>query len=49
LPGRVDLVYQLSVTLRDIHPSIWRLLQVPGPVTLHQLHLIIQAAIDWEN
>jgi diadenosine tetraphosphate (Ap4A) HIT family hydrolase len=48
-PGRGDLVYQLSVTLRDIHPPIWRLLQVPGRVTLHQLHLVLQAAMGWEN
>jgi diadenosine tetraphosphate (Ap4A) HIT family hydrolase len=48
-PGRSDLIYQLNVTLRGIHPPIWRLLQVPGQVTLHQLHLILQAALGWEN
>jgi diadenosine tetraphosphate (Ap4A) HIT family hydrolase len=48
-PGRVDLVYQLNVTLRDIHLPIWRLLQIPGHITLHQLHLVLQAALGWEN
>jgi diadenosine tetraphosphate (Ap4A) HIT family hydrolase len=46
---RVDLIYQINVTLRAIHPPIWRLLQVPGRATLHQLHLVLQAALGWEN
>jgi hypothetical protein len=39
--------YQLKVTLEDSRPSIWRRLQVPGDVTLAQLHDIIQAAMGW--
>ena len=42
-------IYQLKVTLRDIRPPIWRRLQVKSSTNLFQLHLMIQAAMGWEN
>lgn len=42
-------IYQIKVTLRDIEPPIWRQLQIPGKVTLPELHLMIQAAMGWCN
>ena len=42
-------IYQLKITLQDIRPPIWRRIQVPGFITLNQLHEIIQEAVGWEN
>nr|MBA2364805.1 plasmid pRiA4b ORF-3 family protein [Chloroflexia bacterium] len=44
--GRAE-IYQLKVTLLGSKPPIWRRLQVPGDVTLYQLHHILQIAFDW--
>ena len=42
-------IYQLKVTLKGIRPAIWRRLQVPGDMTLHRLHLILQVVVGWSN
>ena len=42
-------LYQLKVTLQGIRPPIWRRIQVPGFITLNQLHEILQEAMGWEN
>ena len=42
-------VYQLKVTLRDIHPPIWRRIQVWEDATLAQLHRILQIVMGWED
>lgn len=42
-------ILQLKVTLRNVRPPVWRRLQVPADITLHRLHLIIQAVMGWEN
>lgn len=42
-------IHQIKVTLKHIHPPIWRRLQVESRATLAQLHAIIQAAMGWEN
>jgi hypothetical protein len=42
-------LYQLKLTLRDIHPPIWRRIQVWDDTTLAQLHRILQIAVGWEN
>jgi hypothetical protein len=43
-----DRVYQLKVTLKDIHPPVWRRLRVPD-CTLDELHEHIQTAMGWTN
>jgi len=42
-------VFQLRITLQNIHPPIWRRLLVPGSVRLDRLHRMIQAAFGWED
>ena len=42
-------IYQIKVTLKDIRPPIWRRLQVPGNISLAELHDIIQNAMGWGN
>jgi hypothetical protein len=43
------VLYQLKVTLRDIHPPIWRRIQVWEDTTLAQLHTILQIVMEWED
>jgi hypothetical protein len=45
----IDDVYQLRVAIKGISPPIWRKLLVGSSTTLHDLHLIIQAAFGWYN
>lgn len=42
-------IYQLKVTLRDIHPPVWRRLRVPAAIPLGGLHRVIQAAMGWSD
>jgi len=44
-----ETVYQLKVTLKESKSPIWRQFQVPGNVTLHRLHLILQDVMGWTN
>jgi hypothetical protein len=44
-----EMVYQLKVTLKGSKPLIWRRLQVPGNITLHRLHMILQSVMGWTN
>lgn len=46
---KTRVLYQLKVTLRDVHPPIWRCIQVWDETTLAQLHRILQIAIGWED
>lgn len=50
MPSRPpDTVYRLKVTLRDIRPPIWRRVEVPGHVSLHSLHEILNEAMGWTD
>jgi hypothetical protein len=42
-------VYQMKVTLLETQPLIWRRFLVPSSVTLHRLHLVLQAVMGWSN
>jgi len=44
-----SLIYQLKVTLKDSHPPIWRRIQVPGDISLSQLHAVLQIVMGWTN
>jgi hypothetical protein len=42
-------LYQLKVELQDTKPPIWRRIQVPGDITLEQLHGVIQLCMGWTD
>ena len=42
-------VYQFTVTLRNIHPPIWRRIQVWEDARLAQLHRALQMVMGWED
>jgi hypothetical protein len=47
-PG--DPVLQVRITLRDVDdPSVWRQVLIPAAYSLARVHLVIQAAMGWEN
>jgi hypothetical protein len=39
----------MKVTLKDIEPSIWRSVLVPGGITLHKFHKILQVVMGWQG
>ena len=41
--------YRLLVKLEDSEPAVWRLISVPGHMTLADLDRVIQAAMGWTN
>jgi hypothetical protein len=43
-----ETLFQLKITLRGSEPAIWRRIQLPD-CTLADLHLLIQAAMGWDN
>ena len=40
---------RLRVTLRDVHPTVSRVLDVPTSTTLPELHDLLQVAIGWTD
>ncbi|MGC8497224.1 MAG: plasmid pRiA4b ORF-3 family protein [Thermoplasmata archaeon] len=44
-----NMIFQIKISLKGIRPLIWRRVLVPTDFTLHQLHLVIQAAMGWDN
>lgn len=42
-------ILQLRVSIKGISPPIWRKLLVNSDTTIHDLHLMIQAAFGWYN
>jgi hypothetical protein len=46
-PGQ--MVFQLHVSLLDVEPLVWRRILVPGSARLSTLHVVLQAAMGWEN
>jgi hypothetical protein len=49
MPNQSNQIYQIKVTLDDIHPPIWRRIQVPGNTTLLKLHDTLQIVMGWED
>lgn len=42
-------IYQLKITLLEIHPPIWRRIQVPSTLLLCCLHDALQAVLGWKD
>jgi hypothetical protein len=42
-------VHELTVTLLDVTPPVWRRLVVPSAVTLSALHRVVQIAMGWTD
>jgi hypothetical protein len=42
-------IYQLKLSLTFSDPPIWRRIQVPGNLTLADLHTIIQISMGWDD
>lgn len=42
-------ITRLKITLEGIEPLVSRTLEVPTDIRLDRLHLVIQAAMGWEN
>jgi hypothetical protein len=40
---------ELTITLADVHPPVWRRIAVPGSLTLRELHAVLQTAMGWED
>lgn len=41
--------YRLHVELRNVEPPVRRVVEVPGHLSLADLHLVLQAAMGWED
>jgi hypothetical protein len=42
-------IYQLKIRLLDIHPPIWRRIQVPNTISLCCLHDVFQVVMGWTD
>ena len=50
LPGNtVRHSYTLQITLLGVTPPVWRLVAVPGSLSLERLHQVIQLAMGWSR
>lgn len=41
--------FRIRIDLRDTKPPVWRRVEVPGDVTLNQLHEVVQRSMGWFN
>lgn len=39
----------LQISLQDIEPKVWRMVEVPSSLTLPELHDVIQTVMGWED
>jgi hypothetical protein len=44
-----DRLIQLTVSLREVEPLVWRRVRVPDSLTLSQLHDVLQTAMGWQG
>lgn len=42
-------IYQLKVTLRHVHPPVWRRILLPADTKLPKLHRVLQVVMGWED
>jgi len=46
---KYNRVYQFRITLEEIEPDIWRVIQVPETYNFWDLHVAIQDAMGWQD
>ncbi|RZU32458.1 plasmid pRiA4b ORF-3 family protein [Blastococcus saxobsidens] len=46
-PG--DAALELTVTLQDVEPPVWRQVVVPASLTLRELHAVLQTTLGWQD
>jgi len=49
LPTNAEGVLEITVTLLDTNPPIWRRIQVPATYSFYDLHVAIQDAMGWTD
>ena len=47
--GQLMSILRLTAVLEDVKPRVSRTLMVPADLRLDRLHLVLQAAMGWEN
>jgi len=40
-------IFRLKITLKEMKPQIWRMVDVPDNITFEELHDVIQALFEW--
>ena len=43
------VVFEMKITLLGVTPAIWRRFRVRSNITLHQVHLVLQAVMGWTD
>src|SRR5262245_47665059 len=49
LPPVRPIIYDLTVTLHDTSPPVWRRVQAASTTTLAELHPILQTVMGWQD
>ena len=44
-----ESLYSLHIQIAGIEPPLWRKIVVPGAISLHTFHKILQVVMGWEN
>jgi len=44
-----ETIARLRISLNDIEPAVWRIVEMPVAGSLKMLHDVIQAAMGWQN
>ncbi|TIN17571.1 MAG: plasmid pRiA4b ORF-3 family protein, partial [Mesorhizobium sp.] len=47
-PNDSVFILQFRIWLKDVSPMVWRRVQVPSIMTLHEFHGVLQVAMGWE-
>jgi hypothetical protein len=45
--AREPSTYRLRIELKEMRPPVWRVVEVPGDITLGRLHRVVRTAMGW--
>lgn len=48
-PTATERILRTRVELRDVHPAIWRVVEVPANLSLFHMHDILQVLMGWHD